>query len=227
MNHNYVQTANVKSLVTSLNRLHSLDRKANRMALVYGEHGLGKSEGVVQFQSNNSAAIYLRAKALTSPRWFLEDLVKELGEQPLYRSSALFTQAKEQLERYPRIVIVDEADYLLHDTRAMETLRDLHDTTPCSICIVGMEGIKNKLARFRHLFDRFAEVVEFTHLTLNDIKNVSVQNCEVKMSDDACAFIHRNTPRFRQLNNWMRKAEHLARTNNLKEITAAHLEGRR
>jgi chromosomal replication initiation ATPase DnaA len=227
MKTNYVPTANVKALTAALNRIHTMDRKGNRMALVFGDPGLGKTEAAVQFQANNSASIYLRAKALISPRWFLEDLVKELGEQPLYRASALFGQAKEQLDKNPRLVIVDEADYLLHDPRAMETLRDLHDLTPASICIIGMALMDRKLARFRHLFDRFAEVIKFSDLTLNDVKTIAAQNCEVRISDDAAAFIHRNTPRFRQVIAWLHKAEHLARTNSLKEITAAHLEGRK
>ncbi len=227
MKTNYVTTSNVKALVSALTRIHTCDRKSNRMALVFGDPGLGKTEAAVQFQAHNSHVVYIRAKALISPRWFLEDLVKELGEQPLYRASALFGQAKEQLEKNPRLVIVDEADYLLHDPRAMETLRDLHDTTPCSVCIIGMALMDRKLARFRHLFDRFAEVVKFGDLTLNDIKIVAAQNCDVRVTDDAAAFIHRNTPRFRQVIAWLHKAEHLARANSLKEITSAHLEGRK
>jgi DNA transposition AAA+ family ATPase len=227
MKTNYVITQNVKNLMSAFGHIHTQNKKANRMMMVLGDPGLGKTEAAMRYQINNPGVVYIRAKALISPRWMLEDLVRELGEQPMYRASALFGQAKEQLDKNPRLIIIDEADYLLHDPRAMETLRDLHDTTAAAFCIIGMELLDKKVARYRHLFDRFAEVVKFKELTLNDVKNVAAQNCEVKISDDAAAFIHKNTPRFRQVMNWLYKAENLAQANSLKEITAAHLEGRK
>jgi len=225
MKNNFVTTQNVRNLSGALSRVHNLNRKTNRMALVYGEPGLGKTEAVVQYIAANPHAIFIRAKALVSPRWFLSDIVRELGEEPMYRANALFDQAVAQLDQNPRLLIVDESDYLLRDNRCIETLRDLHDTTPCSVCIVGMSLLDRKLAQYRHLFDRFAEIVKFQELTLADIRSVAAANCEVKLSDSACVLLHKTSARFRQVMKNMQRAEQLAKTNNLKEVSADMLQG--
>jgi DNA transposition AAA+ family ATPase len=227
MNTNFVVTENVKTFTSALNRIAARSSSSNRLMLLEGEYGLGKSEAGRQFAINSPKAIYLRAKALTTPRWILEDLVKELGEQPLYHASKLFGQARMQLESNPRTVIVDEADYLLHDMRCIETLRDLHDTTGAAFVIIGMGLLSNKIARHRHFCDRLAQVVKFHDLPLGDVRQVIASNCGVKLTDDAVKFIHRTSGgRFRQVKEWMEKAEQLAAVNSLKEISAANLEGR-
>ena len=227
MKYNFVVTENVKAFTSALARVQTKSSSSNRLMLLEGEYGLGKSEAGRQYVINSPKAIYLRAKALTTPRWILEDLVKELGEQPLYHASRLFGQAKAQLENNPRTVIVDEADYLLHDIRCIETIRDLHDSTGAAFVIVGMGLLSNKLARHRHFCDRLAQVVKFQNLPLHDVKQVIATNCDVKLTDDAVKFIHSTSGgRFRQVKEWMEKAEQLARTNGTKEISAANLEGR-
>jgi hypothetical protein len=57
-----------------------------------------------------------------SSRWLLEEISEELGEMPYYKYSDLFKQITAQLIREPRVIIVDEIDYLASDTRAIETL---------------------------------------------------------------------------------------------------------
>ena len=47
-----------------------------------------------------------------SVKWFLEELVEELGETPMRLTSDLFKQALNQLIIHPRVIIVDEIDYL-------------------------------------------------------------------------------------------------------------------
>lgn len=227
MKTNFIKTANVKALATALNRVHTLNPKSNRMALVFGEHGLGKTEAIINYQANTKDVVMLRVKALVSPRWLLTDLVTELGEQPLYRTAALFNQAREQLTQHPRLVIVDEADYLLRDSRCIETLRDLHDTTLSSICIVGMGLIDKKLNQYKHLVDRFAEKVKLTPLPLADIKTIAAENCSVRISDDAAEYLHRTDPRWRWIVQTLEHAERIAQVNGLKEITAAHLMSRK
>jgi DNA transposition AAA+ family ATPase len=222
-----VPTANIRTFWSGLDRIQTRQKKTNRIMLAFGAPGLGKTEAAAWYNINNGQSIFLRINSLVSPRSFLEDLVTELGEQPLYRAADLFKQAKALLEINPRLLLVDEADYLLKDSRCIETLRDLHDTTACSICIIGMEAMDRKLARFKHLVDRFAEVVRFSELTLADVKHICAQMADVRISDEAAVYIHKTAPRFRQVIANINKAESLAKINNLKEISSSHLEARR
>ncbi|MCS7285015.1 MAG: AAA family ATPase, partial [Hydrogenobacter thermophilus] len=139
--------------------------------------------------------------------------------------SELFRQAQDQLLENPRTVFVDEADYLTHDVRVLETLRDLHDVTGTPIVFIGMDHADKKLARYKHLFDRFSEIVRFNPLTEQDIRMIADQLCEVKLNDDAVQFIASQANRFRRVIVWLYKAEALARANSLKEVLAKHLNG--
>lgn len=69
---------------------------------------------------------------------------KELGDTPNYRTSELFDQIVRELIRKPRIIIVDEIDYLTQEKYTIEMLRDIHDRTHTPIILIGMSLAKVK-----------------------------------------------------------------------------------
>lgn len=220
----FARTSNVNRFVAAMARLQDRPAELPGMALVYGEPGLGKTRTCLWWCAQNDG-VFVRTKKLMSGRWLLEEIVAELGEAPMRRTSDLFRQAIDQLLGRPRTLFVDEADYLAHDARVIETLRDLHDTTGTPVVLVGMDHADKKLARFKHLFDRFSEVVRFGALGLQDVKAIAAQMCEVKLADEAASYIHSQTNRFRRVVIWLYRAEHIARANSLKEVRAEHLNG--
>jgi len=220
----FAKTSNVNNFVTAMNRLQNRPMELPGMALVFGEPGLGKTRTCLWWQAANDG-VFIRTKKLMTGRWLLEEIVAELGEAPGARTSTLFRQAVDQLLERPRALFVDEADYLAHDARVIETLRDIHDTTGTPVIFIGMDMADKKLARFKHLYDRFSEIVKFTALTLPDVKAIAEQLCEVKLADDACAHIHTIANRFRRVVVQLYKCEALAKANGFKEITAAQLQG--
>lgn len=220
----FAKTSNVNAFLGAMQRLHNREEGIPGMALIYGEPGLGKTRTALWWCAQNDG-VFVRTKKLMTGRWLLEEIVAELGEAPLRRTSDLFRQAVDQLLEKPRTLFVDEADYLTHDARVIETLRDLHDTTGTPLVMIGMDQADKKLIRYKHLYDRFSEIVRFHPLTLTDIKVIAEQMCEVKLSDDAIMFIHTQTNRFRRVMVWLYKAERIAKTNNFKQVTAEHLKG--
>jgi DNA transposition AAA+ family ATPase len=220
----FAKTSNVNNFVAAMTRLQNRPVELPGMALIFGEPGLGKTRTCLWWQAANDG-VFVRTKKLMTGRWLLEEIVAELGEDPTGRTSTLFRQAVEQLLERPRVLFVDEADYLAHDARVIETLRDLHDTTGTPVVLIGMDMADKKLARFKHLYDRFSEILKFTPLTLIDVKAIAEQMCEVKVSDDAVSYIHNQANRFRRVVVWLYKCEAIARANSLKEITATHLNG--
>src|SRR5574344_249434 len=133
----FVKTENVKRLITLMNNLQNRAEGVPGMGLVYGEPGLGKTHAVVWWAAQNDA-IFVRCTNMMSARWLLEEIVEELGEMPYSKFSDIFNQVISQLIQEPRIIIVDEIDYLTVDTKAIETLRDIHDKTDVPILLVGM-----------------------------------------------------------------------------------------
>jgi len=223
----FVKTANVLNFTAAMARLSSRNDGVPGMALVYGEPGLGKTQATTHWVAQNANVVYVRAKALMTPRWLLEDLATELGEDAEYRSKKLFESCCKSLGNQRRMILVDEVDYLLKNPLLAETLRDLHDSSQAPIVLIGMAGADKKIARYRPLTDRLSEIVPFKELSATDVRLIVEQLCDVKLTPDACAALHARARRFRQVVMALYKIEHLARANSLKEVQAQHVEGLR
>jgi DNA transposition AAA+ family ATPase len=218
----FAKTKNVKNFITVLNNIQNRPEGVPGMALIYGEPGLGKSKTTIWWAIQNNAVL-ISAKNGMSSRWLLEELVNELGETPMYKKSDLFNQAVKQILEYPRVIIVDEIDYLTGDKCAIETLRDIHDRTGNPVVMIGMGMADKKLIRYKHLYDRISEILRFNSFDLDDVKEIIAQLAEVKITDEAIDFIHKNANRFRQIVKLINRAEKLAEANGLQEITSADL----
>lgn len=200
----FVKTQNVKNFIALINSLQNKPDGVSRMALVYGEPGLGKSQTALWWAVKNDA-VYLRSSNMMSGRWFLEELAEELGETPYYRSSDLMKQVVNQLVSIPRVIIIDELDYLLGDLKTIETIRDIYDRTNVPILLMGMNKADKKLSRYRHIYDRLSEILKFESFSLLEVKNIIEQLSEVEISDDAINLIHSKANRFRQIVNFINK----------------------
>lgn len=217
MKKTFVKTENVKKFITMMNNLQARAEGVPGMALVYGEPGLGKTHSVAWWAMQNNA-VFVRCTNLMSARWLLEEIVDELGEMPYSRFSILFNQAIFQLIKNPRIIIVDEIDYLTADSKAIETLRDIHDKTNVPIVLIGMGNSNHKLMRYKHLFDRFSEILKYETFTKPDIAKIIEELSEVEMTDCAKSLIFNKTNRFRQIVKLINKAEQVAKANGLNSV---------
>lgn len=213
----FVKTQNVKNFIALINSLHNKAEGVSRMALVYGEPGLGKSRTALWLAVQNDA-IYIRSTNLMTGRWFLEELAEELGEIPRYWTSDLFKQCVNKLLEKPQMIIIDEIDYLAGDQKTIETIRDIHDKTNIPIIFVGMTLAERKLQKYRHLYDRLSEILQFKVFSLVDVREIITQLCEVEIPDPAVSLMHAKANRFRQIVRIINKVEAVAKTNNLSKI---------
>lgn len=214
----FVRTQNVKNYIGLVENLINKPQNIPKMGLVYGEPGLGKSQTAIWLSAKYDG-VYLRCSNLMTGRWLLEELVKELDEIPRYLTSDNFNTCVKKLKENPQIIIIDEIDYLINDKRAIETLRDIHDETNCPIVFVGMSLAHKKIERFRHLFDRFSEIVKFETFSMADLKEIIEQLSEVTVAVEAIEIIHKKYNRFRQIVQLINQLEIIAKENNLTEIT--------
>lgn len=213
----FVKTQNVKSFIALINSLQDKPDGISKMALVYGEPGLGKSRTALWLAAQNDA-VYIRSANLMTGRWFLEELTEELDEIPRYWTSDLFKQCVNKLTERPQMLIIDEIDYLAGDQKTIETIRDIHDKTNVPIIFVGMTLAQKKLQRYRHLYDRISDIIQFKAFSVNDVREIIAQLCEVEVTDPAVNFIHAQANRFRQIVRLITKIEAVAATNNLEKL---------
>jgi DNA transposition AAA+ family ATPase len=213
----FVKTTNVKNFIGLVENLLNKPKNIPKMGLIYGEPGLGKSQTALWLACKYDA-IYLRATNLMTGRWLLEEIAKEMDEIPRYLTSDNFNLIVQKLKQKPQLIIVDEIDYLMNNLKTIEILRDIHDKTDCPIIFVGMGLAHKKLERYKHLFDRFSEIVKFETFGVNDIFQIINQLAEIKFTADSIEYIHKKYNRFRQIVQLINQLEIVAKENNLQEI---------
>lgn len=217
MNKTFVKTTNVKNFIGLVENLQNKPKNIPKMGLVYGEPGLGKSQTALWLACKYDA-IYLRATNLMTGRWLLEELVKELDEIPRFLTSDNFNLVVKKLKQKPQIIFIDEIDYLINNYKTIETLRDIHDETGCPIIFIGMGLAHRKLERYKHLYDRFSEILKFETFGVNDLSQIIGQLSEITFTPDAIEYIHSKFNRFRQIVQLINQMETFAKDNNLAEI---------
>lgn len=218
MNKIFVKTQNVKNFIGLVENLQNKPKNIPKMGLVYGEPGLGKSQTALWLACKYDA-IYLRATNLMTGRWLLEELVKELDEIPRFLTSDNFNLVVKKLKQETKIIFIDEIDYLMNNYKSIETLRDIHDQTGCPIIFIGMGLAHRKLERYKHLYDRFLEIVRFECFEVKDISQIISQLSEVPFTPESVEYIHKKYNRFRQIVQLINQMETFAKDNNLTKIT--------
>ena len=214
----FVKTQNVKNFIGLVENLINKPKNIPKMGLVYGEPGLGKSQTALWLACKYDG-IYLRASNLMTGRWLLEEMVKELDEIPRFLTSDNFNIVVKKLEQNPQIIFIDEIDYLMNNYKTIETLRDIHDETGCQIIFIGMGLAHKKLERYKHLYDRFSEILKFETFGVNDLSQIINQLSEVQFTPDAIKYIHSKYNRFRQIVQLINQMETFSKDNNLAGIT--------
>ena len=213
----FVKTNNVKRFITMMNNLQNRAEGVPGMGLVYGEPGLGKTQTINWWAFKNNA-ILVRCTQLMTARWLLNEIMDEMGEVNCGRLADCFKIIIRNLLTEPQVIIVDEVDYLAIDSRAIETLRDIHDKTNVPIVLVGMGTANKRLQRHKHLYDRLLEIIKFEPFSKQDISSIIDQLSEVSFTDCAKKLLCTRTNRFRQLVKTISKAEQVAKSNGIKEI---------
>ena len=214
----FVKTNNVKRFITMMNNLQNRAEGVPGMGLVYGEPGLGKTQAIKWWAFKNDA-ILIRCNQMMSARWLLKEILDYMSEIKPYSISDSFDEVIRNLILTPRILIVDEVDYLTMDkNKSIEILRDIHDKTNIPVVLVGMTNAHSRLKKFSHLYDRLSEIVKFERFSKADIKTIVKELSEIELTDYAIKYIYSNLNRFRQIVKVINKAETIAKANGLSSI---------
>lgn len=214
----FVKTNNVKRFITMMNNLQNRAEGVPGMGLVYGEPGLGKTQAIKWWAFKNDA-ILIRCNQMMSARWLLKEILDYMSEIKPYSISDSFDEVIRNLILTPRVLIVDEVDYLAMDkNKSIEILRDIHDKTNVPVVLVGMTNAHSRLKKFSHLYDRLSEIVKFERFSKADIKTIVEELSEIELTDCAIKYIYSNLNRFRQIVKVINRAETIAKANGLSSI---------
>jgi len=218
-----VVTDNMARFVAGVEALINKPERLDRMGLIYGKWGLGKTT-TMQWYYTNNPSFYRRSMAAwtRSPNMMLEDLLRAYRVEARGRFKSDIRELIRVAKRHRLPLFIDEADRVVRKSILIETIRDIHDLTRIPIILIGQEHIVNLLQRrdLGQVFSRITEVVEFEELNITDIQNISRELCDLECSSKVAAYIHTVTiGDFRLLNAFLTRAENLCAFNKTSEIT--------
>lgn len=220
----FVKTKNVKKFVSLMDRLKKLPPNIPKLALVYGNHGLGKTRTLIWWATKNDA-IYIRANNDITQNGLLKEILLDLNINPYHSMQDNLDEILKYLKADPKIIIVDEVDYLF-SRNAIEILRDIQDSTGTPIVLSGMGNVDMKIARYKHFDDRLYRKLKFEPYDENDITEILSEMTDLKFTPDAIKYLATRTNQFRKIVQTLEELEQQAETNNLTEITESILKGR-
>lgn len=227
MKQRFVVTKNVKSLYKLADMLLEKGNGTPGIGLFYGAPGLGKTEAAIHMHVQRDY-IYLRSKTAWTIRWFLNDLLRELDEKEEGLIKRAYGRLVEVLTIDPKLVIIDEVDHMLHDSKVIETMRDLHDDTGNCFLLMGMQDAQRKLKGFPHLYSRFADVVRAKPIESNEILQISDALSDVPMNEEAADRLFEVTNgEFRRIITWLYYLERKAKANSLDVIEPKMIKKKR
>jgi DNA transposition AAA+ family ATPase len=225
MNPIFVATKNTKRFQLAIERINHKFHGVERLALVTGEVGLGKTISAIYFGVKWDT-VYLRIWPRMTQNWLLRVLAKELGLEPAWRTEKLIEQIRYALVTEPRTIIFDEFDHFFRDNDAkridaLETIRGIHDICQCPMIFIGEERIDKKIERIPRLSDRIVEVVKFERYKEGDVRDMINQLSECRFENDAIEKItKRSDGRIRPIMKLIHAAEGAARIHHLKMVGA-------
>lgn len=192
MKHEIAPVKNVTRLGVAFQSLANRDPGVPGIGLVHGFTGAGKTTAVTQLVIRENG-VFVRANAVWTPQAMLGAITNELGATPMAKNAAMIAHITERLAMTGRPLFVDEADYLLHNVKMLEALRDLHDVAGVPVVLIGMEGIEKRIVHREQFARRIQQWVEFRPLDAFDTRTLADAICEVKVADDLLDRLHHHT----------------------------------
>lgn len=208
----------------------AVDRRGAREAglvILKGPYGVGKSELVERWASDNGA-VFVRCKETWTKRALLDELADVMGLDKRGRNSEVQARIIGRLAVAMVPMVFDEADHLIRSTASLlEIIRDITDLTGVSCFLVGMERFGDTLGRYGHIASRVNRVVELQPLSLADVKATCERKAEVTIAPDLVERIHSESQgRMRLVLNAIVNIEQWAQANSWREVNAKHVAGK-
>lgn len=222
---------NIKRLKTLGLTLKEQPDSLPGIAVCYGESGIGKSTGLTWLCTTELDACYVRALAVWTPKSLLHTIATELDVAPASSNDETLRRIVNALAQSGRPLVIDEADYVVDNTKLLNTLRDLHDLSTMPLILVGMADFVKKLRARRdqkQFAQRVAEELEFKPLDRDDMRVLADTLLEgVELEDDIVSLLHEYSAGItREASIGLSKIERLAKRTSIKKFGVKHLGDR-
>jgi DNA transposition AAA+ family ATPase len=236
MRKGFVHTENFKRLTEAQKTVARRGAREAGLVIIQGPYGVGKSELCERWAAENGA-VFVRCKETWTKRALLDEIADRMGLSKSGRNQEVQARIIGKLAVDMVPLMLDEADHLVRSTASLlEVVRDITDITGTMCFLVGMERFGYSVARYEHIASRVARVVEFTPITLADVRAAvdakaalgdAHDSPKLAIDDAAVAYIHDQCKgRMRLLLNAIANIEQWAQANSWKKVTLEQIKGR-
>lgn len=171
----FVSTHTSRQIEATLRYAHV----AKRIAVIYGNSGVGKSEALRHYAENNVNVWLVTATPSTSSLLeCLYEIAEAVGlDDAPRRSGSLMRAVRRKLLGTNGLLIIDEADHLTYDV--LEELRLLQESIKVGLVLVGNHIIYSKLSGgnrkidFARLFSRIAKRLFIPRVDTADVDAIA------------------------------------------------------
>jgi len=177
--------APVKNLQQFLSMVMAVEQRsadAPGIAVAYGPPGFGKSTSATYVTAKKGAAL-VRALAAWTLSDLLHALAREVGVDPAPRNTTTVNRLVERLATMRKVVIIDEADYVVAKSSLINTVRDLQDLSGAPFILLGMENFARKITQHELVAGRVYNWVKFEPVDLDDVRQIHKACCEVAIDE--------------------------------------------
>ncbi|MCK3654883.1 transcriptional regulator [Pasteurellaceae bacterium Macca] len=152
LNVTFVPTFAARKMMDLINEVHV----EGDMGMIYGDAGLGKTQAVLQYARQNSAAVVIETDGSYSPKVLLQKLCGALKLDGRGTIDQLMDLIIGRLVGSSRVLLIDEAENL--STRSLEFLRRIHDKSGVGVVLVGMPqllvNLRGRRGELKQLYSR-------------------------------------------------------------------------
>jgi len=220
-----VPTENLQGFASVAEALTSKSERLDRMGLIFGKWGLGKSTSLQWYYTNNPC-FYVRAMAAwqRSANMMVEDILAAYRVEARGRLKLDIRELVRTVKKHGVPLFIDEADRVVRRAILIETIRDVHDLSRVPIILIAQEDVMNLLGRrdMGHILSRITEKYEFRELSVRDIQRSAQDLCGFSCNEKVAVFTRKVClGDFRLLNAFLLRAEELCFYNKTSEITAS------
>lgn len=141
------------------------------MATFYGPSGNGKSMAA-QYVAHNHDAVLVECKSLWTKKEMLIAMLKELGLPAKGTLNAMAELVAETLILEDKVLIIDEADYLVKKNM-IEVVRDIHQASKAPVILIGEELLPQKLRAWERIHNRMLGWVRAEEGSLHELRLLS------------------------------------------------------
>lgn len=158
-----------------------------RILVLYGDSGIGKTETIKQYISQNKNAYLIEIDPVYTVKSILVVIAEALGINSEGSNHALSTAIIKKLRKSGKMLILDEAEYLSPNT--LDVIRRIHDKAEIPVALVGMPRLYKNIVSLRRGYEQIANrMVSYNldkpgHTDLLKIVEASIPEVEPDVAD--------------------------------------------